>query len=525
LLEVDDPAVDDFVSAGSETITASELVALGATDSIFFSRQFFPQTARQEPATFHPEMWRLLDGLDRYVNMLVFRGGAKTTILRLFAAKRIAYLLSKTILIVGKSQTHAAQYLYWLRRHIEPRDTPAGKVRSLYAQTFDLSPGKKWDDEKIQIRHGVENELVWVAAYGIGGSIRGLNFDDWRPDLIIIDDIVDEENAFSAEQRLKTKNLVFGALLPGLAPASESPFAKMVINQTPQDFEDISQLALRDKSFKTARYSCWTPETEDLPLEHRKSSWPARWKDEELRELAQAFAARNEISIFAREYECRLLTPENSTFRAEWISYFGDGEDTPEPPLHEMWTEMVIDPVPPPSEKQLAHGLHNKDYEALAVVGKYKGGIYVLETSANRGHDPSWTVAEFFRLALAWRIRKVRVEATGYQRTLSWLLAQAMKTRGLYFPIQPFDDKQKKFHIISTGIKGPLSHKQLFVRRSQEMLIHQLHHYPNVKHDDEIEAVARGCISLQGGLGLDEGFAGVDDEESIEELDYQRGCP
>lgn len=507
-------------------VPINEIVKLGALDSSLFEKAFFPETCRQEQALFHPQLWSVLDGTDRNVNIIIFRGGAKTTKARIYIAKRIAYGLSRTVLVVCKSQGHAGQYLFWMRKQVEERETPVGKKKSLYASTFQLSKGAKWDDERIQITHGIEGHAVWMAAYGITGSIRGINFDDYRPDLIIVDDILDEENAHSPEQKIKTKRLVFGALQPGLAPASEAPFAKMVLLNTPQDFDDISQDAAKDKQFKTVRFSCWTPETEDLPIEFKKSSWPARWSDETRRDEYRAALARNELSIFAREYECRLLTPETSTFRQEWFKYFGEDEENPEPPIHEMWCELAIDPVPPPSEKQIAVGLHNKDFEALAVLGKWKGGIYVLETSASRGHDPSWTVNEFFRLAMKWKIRRGMVEGTAYQRTLAWLLQQAMRVRGIYYPILTFDDKQKKFHVITQALKGPMAQGQFFIRKEQETLIHQLLHFPNVKNDDEIEAVARCAMSLQNGAGLDdEMFAADQDEDNIPALEYERGAP
>ena len=47
---------------------------------------------------------------------------------------------------------------------------------------------------------------------------------------------------------------------------------------------------------------------------------------------------------------------------------------------------------------------------------------------------------EFFRLCLKWRPRIVTVETTAYQRTLKWLLEQAMKSRRQYWVVQDFTD-------------------------------------------------------------------------------------
>src|SRR5690606_34168215 len=87
--------------------TVEEIIMLGATDSEFFAKHFFGETARQATPGFHADIDRVLDGPDRLVNLQIFRGGAKTTKLRIYTAKRIAYRISKTILYVGKSQAHA----------------------------------------------------------------------------------------------------------------------------------------------------------------------------------------------------------------------------------------------------------------------------------------------------------------------------------------------------------------------------------------------------------------------------------
>ena len=87
-----------------EVITTSELIELCAADGNLFETEFFPDTVRQESAPFHDEVWRNLESSARLVNNQLFRGSGKTTKLRLYMAKRIAYGLSRTIMYVGLSQ-------------------------------------------------------------------------------------------------------------------------------------------------------------------------------------------------------------------------------------------------------------------------------------------------------------------------------------------------------------------------------------------------------------------------------------
>ena len=495
-----------------EIRTVEDIVKLGAIDAEFFNRFFFPKTFRQDSPPFHKEMDNLLDSHDRLVNMIVYRGGAKTTKLRSFVARRISYGISRTILYIGKSQGHAQRSLRWLRKQIEKNKR--------WTDIYQLSQGDKWTDEEMNVVHGIEDEKIWIVAMGITGSVRGLNFDDFRPDLIIVDDVIDDENSSTLEQRTKIENLILGSVKESLAPASEAPEAKMVILQTPLDFGDFSQKALKDGEFKSVVFPCWTKETAELPPQDRKSAWEARWSTETLQKEREAAIARNKLSIFAREKECKLITPETADFRQEWIKYFGDGEEEPEPELSKLWIEIAIDPVPPPSDKQIKQGLGKKDFEAFAVVGRYGGKYYVLETVANKGHEPNWTVATFFELCLRWKPRKIIVEAVAYQRTLVWLLKEAMKVRGRYWVVEPLTDKRSKPDRIKDGLSGVLAAGQIFFRRKQITLVDQIIHHPNVAHDDEIESLAVASASLQTG-----DFTGIpggsdDDEKDIEELEF-----
>lgn len=500
---------------GDAAVNMKELVELGAIDAELFNRTFFPKTFRQESPAFHRQIDAILDDqTKRYCNIVVFRGGAKTTKLRAYVARRISYGISRTILYIGKSQAHAGRSLRWLRKQIE--------INRLWADTFGLSAGDKWTDDELNINHGVENEKIWIVALGITGSVRGLNFDDYRPDLIIVDDVIDDENAATAEQRLKIENLILGSVKESLAPKSEAPEAKMVMLQTPLDFDDFSQKTLKDVEFHSVVFPCWTPETANLPIEFRESAWPARWSSEDLHDEYRAAVARNKLSVFAREKECKLITPETSLFRSEWIQYFGDGEDEPMPPIHEMWIEMAIDPVPPPSENQIKKGLAKKDFEAFVVAGRWRNKYFVLKSVAQRGHEPNWTIATFFELCLRYRPRKIKVEAIAYQRTLLWLLKEAMKARGQYFVIEPVVDKREKMDRISDGLAGPLSNRQVFFQRDQTNLLEQVIHAPNLAHDDELDAAAVVISSLQNSnfAGIIGGGDGQDDESDIDLLEY-----
>jgi hypothetical protein len=341
---------------------------------------------------------------------------------------------------------------------------------------------------------------------GITGSVRGLNLDDFRPDLIVLDDVLDEENTATEDQRKKIDDLIYGALKESLAPASESPDAMMIACQTPINRDDFSVRAASDPEWDFLRVGCWTEETANLPLEAQKSSWPARWSDETLRDEKRAALARNQASVWAREKECLVIAAEDLAFRAEWLRRWDVL-----PPV--MTHTLVIDPVPPPSKHQISQGFEKKDYEAMAVIGHYAAQCYVREVVVNRGHDPLWTISEFFRLARKYNILWAVVETVAYQAVLAWLLRQAMQTRREYYGIQEFTDGRSKFHRIVNGLTGVASNSQLLIppdaapegmsnSPGMAQFVQQFSQYPRVSHDDALEVVAVGCTAAQGKLNI-----------------------
>src|SRR5687767_1226964 len=108
------------MTSSTPTISRDEAVRLGAVDDEFFNRTFFPKSFRLPSPRFHKAIsQRLSDPRQHYVNLRCFRGSAKTTRLRAFSAKRIAYRISRTILYVGASEPHAARSIAWVRNQVE----------------------------------------------------------------------------------------------------------------------------------------------------------------------------------------------------------------------------------------------------------------------------------------------------------------------------------------------------------------------------------------------------------------------
>jgi predicted phage terminase large subunit-like protein len=486
-----------------------EVVKLCAIDNDLYCRTFFPKAFRQKSPLFQKEVWSdLEDTRKRYVNQIIFRGGAKTTLSRAFTSKRIAYGMSKTILYVGASEGAAVRSSTWLRRAVERNRKWAG--------TFGLIPGGKWTDTEFEIDSVVNRATVWCLFVGITGNIRGINFDDYRPDLIVLDDILTDENCATEEQREKVNDLIQGALRGSLAPVVDEPNAKMVMLTTPQNKADAAHKAEKDPMWTTIRIPVWTDETLTLPVNQQVARWPERQSTEEWRAEKLSYMSRNELSKFLREYEVKLVSKENSAFLPEWLKNYDIAPAT---------TNVIsIDPVPPPSDRELAKGLAGKDHEVIQAWGRRGDDYYLLESASSRGHQPDWTTATALGMALRHRVTQIVVEGVAYQRTLKWILEQEMQRRRIYYIVNAVTDKRPKYARITSTLVGLASQGKIHINNAlhSEFAL-QFESFPNGEHDDLLDAAAMALTVLSNPFA-----AGQTDEHGFAEVlpfKRARGAP
>ena len=456
-------------------VSPTELVGLCALDSGLYGRTFFPKAFRQASPAMHQEIWQGLENpANRFVAIEVFRGGAKTTLLRAFTSKRIAYGISHTILFVSASLSHSVKTIAWLKRAVEYNEP--------WARTYGLRKGEKWTEDEIEILHGVEGFPIRVIAVGITGQTRGLNIDDYRPDLIVVDDPCDEENTRTHEGREKISNLFFGALAKSLAPASENPHAKMVLLQTPLDADDLIEKCLVDPQWHGMRFSCFDDAGE--------SRWPARWTTQELLEDKAAHIKRRQLALWLREMECAIVSDETAYFAVTWLNYY-----TVLPDGARYY--IVIDPAPVKSEAARRKAT-DTDWQVIVVVAFHKGNMYLVDYAMEKDEDPEALAVKLFQFLRQYRISRVGVETFAYQRTLKWYIEKRMRETGIHAIVEELQDKRGKREKIRQGLAPRASTGCLYVRDTHVEFISAFGSYPNVKHDDLLEAAALAPLLING---------------------------
>lgn len=394
----------------------NEIIELGAVDGVFYSHQWFPKTFRQSSPSVQYTVWDELDSPDnRFVGVEIFRGAGKTTIMRSHVSKRIAYGISRTIMLVGPEQKHPKRTIRWIMRQIE--------TNKKWTHAFGLSKGSKWSEEEIEIINESSDCVIHIIAFGMTGSIRGLNLDDYRPDFIGVDDPCDEENTGTPEQRKKMDALFFGNLQQSLAPKSEAPHAKMVLLQTGLHKEDLINQAHKDPTWRTIKCSIFD--------EKGRSVWPDRFPTEELIQQKKAFIERDQLPYWLREMECKIVSAETAAFNSKLLRHY---KTLPE-------SITVFAGIDPARETKLRTKAHKA---AIVFIGVSEGISYLLEWWTAVDSNPEMMWQAYLSLAMKWRPRLTGIETVAYQQTLEWYFRQRMQQTNTPFTLKKYDDRRKK---------------------------------------------------------------------------------
>lgn len=481
-----------------EEVSVPELVRLCAVDSELYARTFFAKTVRQTSPLFHREIQQSLAADQRYVAVEVFRDGAKTSQLRLYCSKQIAYAWAHTILFVSNSQAHSVKSLEWLKRNVEHNRK--------WADVFGLRKGSRWAGEDIEIIHGVEEYPIRVIALGITGQVRGVNVDDYRPDLIVCDDPDNEETTATPEQRKKTSDLFFGALAKSLAPESEAPHAKLVLLQTPLRDGDLISTCAKDPQWKHLRFGCFD--------ESGESSWPARYSTKTLLADKEAHIRRGQLALWMREKECALVPEGGASFDPANLKYWDLLPD-------KMTYIIAIDPASSSSA--------SADDQVIAVVGFHRDDVYVVEYTAHKGEMPDAAVATLMEYILRYKPLCIVVESVSYQRVLAWYVEQEMKRSRRYLPVHRVQDPRKKADRIIQALGAKAGYGLLHCRTSQVKFIQQFTEYsPLAKmHDDVLDAVSMAIdygAKIAIGDWIEGEYVEEEDESVYKKLEF-RSCP
>jgi len=323
-----------------DQIREQALRALASTDPLAYGEYAF----RHVPAPHHAEMVEFIrERLRKGENGVILepRGHAKTTWGNtIFLSWLIANNLNIRVALISKTEKQANSFSRAIRFNFEANEYH----REIFG---DLVGPHKWtDDEWIQ-RDSALSRTNNVTMYSRGAlsAIVSKRFD-----IILCDDIVDNENSSTPEQREKMDEWFWKTLKPCLAPGGS-----IIILGTRWFDGDLYQKLIEEKRWPSLVRGAITYEPDDVDKKFPTALWPQVWNMDLL--------LREKEDMGSAMFACAYLNDisglmEGNVFRKDWFKRFD-----PEVVLRKQlrW-KMGVDLAS--SEKQRA------DYTARVVIAE-----------------------------------------------------------------------------------------------------------------------------------------------------------
>ncbi|HLO97371.1 MAG TPA: hypothetical protein VK171_02145, partial [Fimbriimonas sp.] len=169
-----------------------------------FLHQRFPTIANKSLAERHHRLWKWFDSIELYFRVpprveIWARGGAKSSTVELGVCYIACKLTRRYVLYVSETQDQADKHVASIGSLLED----IGLDRSV--NKYGSSKG--WRRNQLRAANGFN-----VEALGLDTAARGIKLDEFRPDLIIFDDIDNrEDNRKATEKKIRA---ITNSILP-----------------------------------------------------------------------------------------------------------------------------------------------------------------------------------------------------------------------------------------------------------------------------------------------------------------------
>lgn len=462
---------------------------LAELDMEYFARAYFPDRLFRDMPSFHSQGYEELQAISNNPGghkraEAAPRGYSKSTRTTLiFPLYNVLYQKKHYLFLISDTAGQSSEFLTDIQGELE------GNARIL--EDFGSIVGSPWNSVECVTKTGIKLECA-----GSGQKIRGRRHGAHRPDLVLLDDLENDENTATPEQRTKLKNWFTKVVLKLGDTYTDFVYVGTIIH-----YDSLFSWALRNPIWQptiyravisfSERYDLWDEWTEiliDLARPNRRNDaqaffdahkeemlsgtqvlWPEK---QSYYDLMLVKVTEGEAS-FNSELQNEPINPEDRLFRCQYYDLL--------PPLSEMHIVGAVDPSLGKTSRS--------DFTAIITLGKHltTGYIYVLDVVLKRMH-PDKIIETIFEQHARWGYQEFAVETVQFQQFFKDEVAKRSAEAGIYLNLREIKSiKNKELRIQS--IQPTVNNGYVKLNKSQGLLIEQLENWPKSAHDDGPDAL------------------------------------
>jgi hypothetical protein len=279
-----------------------------------FCRTIFPERFSRPFSSITDQIFKVLD--DPTIQKAVIaapRGWGKSSIVNMaYPAKSILFNDRKFIIPVSCTATQAEERGEDLKAELLSNKIISSLWGPMESKTFAK---ERW----------ITSNGVMVFPRGAGQQVRGALHLGNRPDLIIVDDLENSEGVKNEEQRKKLREWFFSDLVNCVDRSSNN--WKIVVIGTILHEDALLTRLLEDPD--------WVHLKLEICDDNYHSNWPEFMNDAQVRDLAESYAEKGLLHIFAMEYRNSVIS-QDSAFQQTYFKYYDEGTE-------KLWKERDVE--------------------------------------------------------------------------------------------------------------------------------------------------------------------------------------
>ncbi|ARU30888.1 hypothetical protein CAP31_03810 [Sulfuriferula sp. AH1] len=471
----------------------------------FFARTYFPHYVKYANAVLHdflyPRLQEIVDnGVGDHDAIAAPRGNAKSTIVtQIFVIWCVITGRKHFPVIIMDALDQALPMLEAIKAEL------AFNPRLLMDYPEATGQGRVWQVGTIVTANDAK-----IQAFGSGKRMRGLRHGPHRPDLAIGDDLENDENVRSPEQRDKLDSWIKKTVL-SLGAADDS--MDVIIIGTILHYDSVLARLIKNPLWKSRKFKAI------IEWPHRMDLWD-KWEEILLNdgdEVAKQFYAERKaemdsgaiVSWPAAQPLYTLMVKRardgRQAFDSEQQNDPVSGDDAPFANCITFWVnrlnEWIFYGACDPS---LGKAGGSRDPSALLVGGFNRStGILDVVEAAIKKRLPDRIIEDVIMLQAEYHCLVWVVETVQFQEFLRTELVKRSAARGIPVParaVTPHTDKILRIETLQPHMANGL----IRLNPNQHTLIDQLRHFPKADHDDGPDALYMlWAAALSGGGAIE----------------------
>lgn len=431
-------------------------------DFSLFCKVMFPERFSLPFGEGHRQIFEAIEGDAPLVAIQAHRGCGKSSIFNLaLPARNLLYQDSKFVVPVSCTASQAILQAENLKREL----TTNTSIQSIFGDIRYKEAFSK--DQWVVAWDGAPGAMV--LPRGSGQQVRGIIFQNSRPDLIIVDDLEDPEAVLNEESRRKLKSWFYGDLL-GSLNLSEKGWRVLVIGTLLHEDSLLANL-MEDPN--------WEHINVPLADEQFHSTWPEYISDDGVEQLMEKYRDAGELHTFYMEYMNEVVPGDEAAFTEDCFDYYQE----PELDSGLLESVVILDPAKSVTSTADESGL------VAASLDKAKGCVYIREALGVKKH-PNEVIDLAITMALRWGARVLAVEVTSLNEFIVYPIQNEILRKGINLELVQLKPRQKKEDRVKALVplyrKGLVKHN----RASCQKLEKQLLSFPRSKNWDVMDACA-----------------------------------